>query len=356
MLGSDLADLVTQSGFEVIEFLPAPEGISFVVRNEATKTSFLRLYDSLRERGYLPLLRMIDGKVRLSIIPGGFPSQTSNDLPWILGSLILTSITVGADFLLRYPILRTLELAGGAEGSLVTDLVIYVFAFLVLFGLHELGHRIASMKLGIPTRGPYFIPGIPGMIPTFGAVILQNAIPRNRDELVDIGFSGPFYGFIGTMIVTYFAVRSALMIPLEAIPGLEAQIGGQFVEVQPFVQIVSTLLLPRMEGFAPVLGVLGLPMWLGFLVTFINLFPGGQLDGGHIARAVLGGKLHMIFTAISAAVLFFFGFWLMALLVLITWEFREHPGSLDDVSGLSINSKLKVIGALAILLVSFTRI
>ena len=43
--------------------------------------------------------------------------------------------------------------------------------------------------------------------------------------------------------------------------------------------------------------------WLGFLITFLNLLPAWQLDGGHMSRVLLGQKWHKIATYASMGVL-----------------------------------------------------
>jgi len=61
---------------------------------------------------------------------------------------------------------------------------------------------------------------------------------------------------------------------------------------------------------------LGFAAWLGFIITVLNVLPAWQLDGGHIARAVLGRKKYRVATTISIIVLIFLGFWLIVLLLL----------------------------------------
>ncbi len=48
---------------------------------------------------------------------------------------------------------------------------IYVVALLGILGTHEMGHKVASRVHKMKSSWPYFIPGIPSIIPTFGAVI-----------------------------------------------------------------------------------------------------------------------------------------------------------------------------------------
>jgi membrane-associated protease RseP (regulator of RpoE activity) len=54
---------------------------------------------------------------------------------------------------------------------------------------------------------------------------------------------------------------------------------------------------------------MGFAAWVGILITFINLIPIGQLDGGLVARGWLGaaherlsGRLHLAMLAIGGAV------------------------------------------------------
>ena len=58
--------------------------------------------------------------------------------------------------------------------------------------------------------------------------------------------------------------------------------------------------------------------WIGLLVTAINLLPMGQLDGGHIAYAILGIK-HKILAKITFIILLILGIflWMCKIILLL---------------------------------------
>ncbi len=85
------------------------------------------------------------------------------------------------------------------------------------------------------------------------------------------------------------------------------------------------------------------PYSFGFFVTFINLLPAGQLDGGHIANSAVSPKVHRILTFASVIVMLFTGLWLMALLVLLLYSRAPSLRPLDDVSPLSNSRKIVFI-------------
>jgi len=92
--------------------------------------------------------------------------------------------------------------------------------------------------------------------------------------------------------------------------------------------------------------------WLGFLITFLNLLPAWQLDGGHMARTLFGKKWHKYATYASMAVLVWpLGYWFMAMLILLLSSRSSGAQPLDDYSPLSRNRKLLyiVVVVLAIL-------
>jgi membrane-associated protease RseP (regulator of RpoE activity) len=122
--------------------------------------------------------------------------------------------------------------------------------------------------------------------------------------------------------------------------------------MQPILRLLATFL--RKGNGVLFMGALGTPVWLAFAMTFVNLFPAGQLDGGHVSRAALGQRGYRALTVISIVALFAAGFWLMALLAALTWGFRDHPGPLDDVSGLSASTKVKIGATALVFLLCFT--
>ena len=88
--------------------------------------------------------------------------------------------------------------------------------------------------------------------------------------------------------------------------------------------------------------------WIGFLITFLNLLPAWQLDGGHMARTLLGVKLHKYATYGSMAILVLLNYWLMALLILFMSSRNPSASPLDDVSPLSRNRKLAYLGIIVL--------
>ena len=91
--------------------------------------------------------------------------------------------------------------------------------------------------------------------------------------------------------------------------------------------------------------------WLGFLITFLNLLPAWQLDGGHMARSLFGAKWHRIGTYASIGVLFLLGYYFMAMFILVLSSRNPSAMPLDDVSPVPNNRKLMyiVVVVLAIL-------
>lgn len=95
--------------------------------------------------------------------------------------------------------------------------------------------------------------------------------------------------------------------------------------------------------------------WVGLLVTGINLIPAGQLDGGHIARALLGDRMKYAAYAAVAALLYLaykFPSWmLMALLVVVMGI--HHPPPLNERTPLGRLRTAIGIGVVLVFLLTF---
>lgn len=99
----------------------------------------------------------------------------------------------------------------------------------------------------------------------------------------------------------------------------------------------------------------GFAGWVGLLVTGFNLLPAGQLDGGHVARAVLGN--HMKWASYASviamvALSYLFTGWLVLAVLILLLGIR-HPPPLNDKTLLDGRRKLLAFLVLVILAVSF---
>ena len=257
---------------------------------------------------------------------------------WIPRALfVATIVTVMIDG--YYRAISTNSIVKGDDPLYIAAL--YTISLIGILGIHELGHMIASKKHKLKISWPYFIPGIPilGFIPTFGALIMSRGLIVNRNILFDVGISGPIAGLIVAIIVsTYGATISSTVPSLQAHDLLEK---SGLIELHSSILMDSTIFLvgkhvPNQELImSPVL----LAAWFGFLITFLNLLPAWQLDGGHIARATFGFKWHKILTYVSIGILGATGYYIMALFVLIFSMRSQDVKPLDDISPLSKRRK-----------------
>lgn len=230
--------------------------------------------------------------------------------------------------------------------------VIYTVSLIGILGIHELGHVLANRKYGIRASWPYFIPGIPGVLPTFGAMIMLRSNMTNRNVMFDVGIAGPIAGLIVTIIVSIYGSTLSTLIPADEAARLFGE--AQLFPMDTSLLMLGTLYLTGMaaENTVLVMSPVLFAAWLGFLITFLNLMPAWQLDGGHLARSALGTRWHKILTYVSIAIFFALRFYPMALLVLFFSLRAPTSTPLDDVTPLSSKRKALFFVALGLAVVT----
>jgi membrane-associated protease RseP (regulator of RpoE activity) len=221
-----------------------------------------------------------------------------------------------------------------------------------ILGIHELGHMIALKHYNIKASWPYFIPGIPGFIPTFGALITQQSKMPTKNIMFDVGIAGPIAGLIITIIVSIYGSAISTLIPVEQYVKLSEQ--NQLFSFNSGLLMMATFHMTGkvVENTVLVMSPLLFAAWIGFALTAVNLVPAWQLDGGHLARAMFGEHWHKIITYAGIGVLFLMRFWPMAILVLLFSQRIPSNTPLDDVTPLSRKRKILFFIALGLAVVS----
>jgi membrane-associated protease RseP (regulator of RpoE activity) len=292
-----------------------------------TKENFLALTNDLRKTGDMAFLRNTDHGLLITVVRK--PSATGK--PRVKLPLALFFATIATVFIYGFlwgPVI-------GYKQTLNQDLTIgaiFAASLMGIIGIHEMGHKVASWYHKMDSSWPYFIPfpPIPGVtLPTMGAVISAKDPPPNKDALFDLGISGPMAGLITTLVVSILAAYTASVVPLGSVTGATAS-------ADIFTSYLITLTHPGQNGVisGSLFGALYFAYSLGFLLTFVNLLPAWQLDGGHIANASVSPRVHKYLTYISAGI--------MLLTILLLFFASRVPSlrPLDDVSPLSGNRKI----------------
>jgi membrane-associated protease RseP (regulator of RpoE activity) len=127
---------------------------------------------------------------------------------------------------------------------------------------------------------------------------------NDRDALFDVGASGPIAGLIVAIPLLVIGLTLSDIAPLKPDDSIE----GPSILYALLKYAVFGRWLPS-GGVDVQLHPMAMAAWIGLLVTMINLMPIGQLDGGHVARAVLGdvhekwsGRLHVALLGVGIVV------------------------------------------------------
>jgi membrane-associated protease RseP (regulator of RpoE activity) len=270
---------------------------------------------------------------------------------------IYTTTAAGAGHYLSF----YLGLGGGLNPFSTTELLLrglwYSVPILAILGCHELGHYFACRYYNVAASRPYFLP-VPFLLTgTLGAFIrIRQPIPGKR-ELFDIGVAGPIAGFVVAIPLLFIGMYLSRVDPIPAtVPGPVFWLGEPLL-----FKLAAWLTFGHVaEGFTVTMHPMAFAGWFGLLATALNLFPIGQLDGGHISYAVLGRKSTIV-TLIMVVCLIGLAFWslswavwagLTTLMLLVFGP--HHPRTPDEQIPLDPVRKAVAVFAVIMFALCFT--
>ena len=235
------------------------------------------------------------------------------------------------------------------EASPFAQAALFTVCLISIFIVHEAAHKLTCNFHRMESTLPYFIPGL-FPIGTFGAVISLKSPPINRNQLFDLGISGPIAGFVATVVVCILSVLTSTIVSESQLVELGDMVGPVAWPSSPllFLLIFNTVdllgILHVPQGMTPVLGQVWWAAWVGSFLTFLNTLPIWQLDGGHVIKAVLGSKGYRMASIVALAILISSGWVFPALFLLFlmmgsrkSWRGLEP---LENISPLSPNRKI----------------
>lgn len=226
----------------------------------------------------------------------------------------------------------------------------FSLTLLMILGAHEFGHYFISRKHRIEVSLPYFIPA-PSFIGTFGAFIRMKSPIMDRRILLDIGVAGPLAGMVVAVPALLVGLSLSQTVPATVAGGIKL---GSSLLFSFFSWIIQG---PIPEHRDLVLHPIAFSGWIGLLVTSLNLLPVGQLDGGHVAYAVLGSRQHVV-AMVVVGLLLVLGLtgwvgWLVWVAILFVMGMRHPPVVYDWIP---LDRKRRVIGwaTLGLFVMTFT--
>ncbi|HUR34409.1 MAG TPA: site-2 protease family protein [Vicinamibacterales bacterium] len=298
----------------------------------------------------------------LTVLPPEFvwlPRPKFKDRRWLHAALllatVLTTTLVGAShyesFASDFGVNRT---AFDFQSLFIRGLW-YSGTILAILGCHELGHYFACRYYDVDASLPFFLPAPLPLTGTFGAFIrIREPIPSKR-MLFDIGIAGPIAGFAVAVPALFIGLALSRVVVFP--PNLDGLTLGE-----PLLFKLASRLIWGVtpDGYTINLHPIAFAAWFGLLATSLNLFPIGQLDGGHISYAVLGRRssnVTLIMVAGAMALTWFstsWAVWTVLMVGMLLAFGRHHPRTFDEEVPLDAGRKWLALFAVLMFVLCFT--
>jgi len=366
---------------------------------EDSAAAYDQLHSSLKPMNIIPLFREEKGQQIVFLITGSTAKPKAARVTVNIALFILTLISVmfagtmysyhdplPADFYAQmWTILLNLWKGWPFAVSLLSILL-----------AHEFGHYFAGRIHKTDVSLPFFIPFPFSILGTMGAFINMRERPRNKRILLDIAIAGPLAGLvvaIPVLIIGLMNSRPDTMLNTRYTrqPGQAAlcqnptvvgnsytcpddnMLEGNSVLYLGLKYIVTGKLLPApvsyngsplvywlrffftgnplpIGGRDIMLHPIAMAGWAGILVTFLNLIPAGQLDGGHVLYALFGknARKFLWFVLIPMIGLGFIwnGWWLWVALIYFIGRANADPH--DQIT--KLNPARKVLAGVVLVI------
>lgn len=290
----------------------------------------LKKYSSSR---YLPFMQRDDQlEASIALLPNIVAEQNQKNpirpwLHWLLFGLTLITTTMAGARL------------AGADVFAEPDKWIlglpFSLSLLAILGLHEAGHYVIGRMNAMDVTPPFFMP-VPFWLGTFGAFIQMRSPSESRRMLFDTSIAGPLAGLAVAVPVLFYGLQlsqpGSMNLPADSLLAPTTSTSILF-------GVIANFAMPNI-GFAQPINLhpVAFAGWLGLLITALNLVPVGELDGGHVAKAMFGPRGGKFINLVAMAGLLYAGIFiwpsiLLFALIVIIFAGRGAP-PLNDISRL----------------------
>ncbi|MCA9101130.1 MAG: site-2 protease family protein [Pirellulales bacterium] len=232
----------------------------------------------------------------------------------------------------------------------------FMSATMAILLAHEAGHYFQTLRYRVRASLPFFIPMPMAPWGTMGAVIGMSGSTADRKQLFDIGLSGPLAGLVLAIPFSIVGIMTADFTT----PEVMGNAGGGIEFADP---LLFKLIMRQFRPELPEDVILFLNPWLfagwvGMLITGLNMMPVGQLDGGHVAHAVLGrGARYLAYGVIASAVLYMVWLrqpvWILMVILIVMFGIT-HPPTANDAAPIGWGRRVLGLVSLAIPIFCFS--
>ncbi len=241
------------------------------------------LTERLRPFGYTPFLRRDDDGVVIQAWPiadATMPPRVGVSVVLFLLTCVSTLIAgLGYAGSPTFDALRTSPSAARFLAGLP-----FAATLMAILLVHELGHYFTARHYKASVSLPYFIPLPISFLGTLGAIIRMRSPGRDRNALFDIAAAGPLAGLAVAVPAMVVGLVWSTLVPVP--PAGHVAFGDSLLTRL----LVQWRFGAIPDGFMVFTHPMADAAWAGFLVTALNLFPAGQLDGGRISYALFGAN------------------------------------------------------------------